>query len=99
MLCVMNRMHRFENLRSEISDLKSQFESTSRQIRAWADSLQNSQIKGQRHLNDTSRQQYEQSNRTSAFMKKQAEFKQQMEERLTRVARERANRQRQTDGD
>lgn len=102
MLCVMDRMHRFENLKSEISDLKSQFENTSRQIRAWADSLQNSEIKGQRHLNDKSRQQYEQSNRMSAFMKKQAEFKQQMEERLNREAKERANRQQQqrhTDGE
>lgn len=100
MLCVMDRMQRFDNLKSEISDLKSQFESTSRQIRAWADSLQNSEIKGQRHLNDKSRQQYEQSNRMSAFMKKQAEFKQQMEERLNREAKERANRQQQqTDGE
>ena len=44
-------------LRSEISDLKSQIsaliprcESISRQLRGWADSLQNSDIRGQRHF-------------------------------------------------
>jgi four helix bundle protein len=40
----------FADLKSEISNLKSQAESISRQLRAWADSLQNSGIKGQRYL-------------------------------------------------
>lgn len=97
MLCVMERMPRFDNLKSEIKDLKSQFESASRQIRAWADSLQNSEIKGQRHLNDKSRQRYEQSNRTSSFMNRQAEFKHQMEQRLNREAAERASRRLQNE--
>jgi four helix bundle protein len=34
-------------------------ESCSRQLRAWSESLQNSDIKGQRHLNDESRVSYE----------------------------------------
>ena len=46
-------------LKSEISNLKSLAESCSRQLRAWADSLQNSDIKGQRHLNDQSRDQWD----------------------------------------
>ena len=33
-------------------------ESCSRQLRAWADSLQNSEIKGQRHLNEKTREDY-----------------------------------------
>ena len=64
-------------LRSEISDLRCQIsdliprcESVSRQLRAWADSLQNSDIKGQRHLNDASRSAYDQVGRTRAFMDK-----------------------------
>jgi hypothetical protein len=40
-------------LRFEISDLKASAESCSRQLRAWADNLQNSDIRGQRHLNDS----------------------------------------------
>ena len=40
------------SLKSEISNLISTAESCSRQIRGWADSLQNSDIKGQRYLTD-----------------------------------------------
>ncbi len=55
------------HLKSEISDLIPLAESCSRQIRAWADSLQNSDIKGQRHLNDQSRRDYESDKRAAAF--------------------------------
>ncbi len=47
------------DLKSQISDLKSLAESCSRQLRAWADSLQNSDITGPRHLNDKSRAHYQ----------------------------------------
>jgi hypothetical protein len=64
-------------LKSQISDLKSkidrlipQCESVSRQIRKWADSLQNTDIPGQRHLTDRSRAAYEQAKRTTQFMDK-----------------------------
>lgn len=43
------------DLISEISNLISLAESCSRQLRGWADSLQNSDIAGQRHLNEKSR--------------------------------------------
>jgi hypothetical protein len=43
------------------------WESCSRQIRAWADSLQNSDIKGQRHLTDQARRQYDSGKRAAAF--------------------------------
>jgi len=55
------------DLKSQISNLKSLAESCSRQLRGWADSLQNSDIKGQRHLNDKSRQADDQKKRASAF--------------------------------
>src|ERR1041384_3613019 len=42
----------FAHLKSQISNFKSQAENCGRQLRAWADSLQNSDIRGQRHLND-----------------------------------------------
>jgi four helix bundle protein len=64
-------------LKSQISELKSQIvqliplcESVSRQIRKWADGLQNSDIAGQRHLNEQSRAAYEQVRRTRTFMEK-----------------------------
>lgn len=56
-------------LKSQISNLKSTAEDCSRQIRAWADSLQNSAIQGQRHLNERSRREYEQKKRATDFDK------------------------------
>jgi four helix bundle protein len=50
MLCFLDRRLRLPNFKSQISNLKSLAESCSRQLRAWADSLQNSDIKGPRHL-------------------------------------------------
>lgn len=58
MLCFFERRPDLQNLESQISNLKSLAESCARQLRAWADSLQNSDIKGQRHLNEHSRQQW-----------------------------------------
>ena len=58
---MLNFIERFPEaapLESRISDLKSLAESCSRQIRAWADNLQNTDIKGQRHLNDRSKHNY-----------------------------------------
>jgi len=55
MLCFLERLRGFADLKSQISDLKSLAESCSRQLRGWADSLQNSDIKGQRHLNNNVR--------------------------------------------
>lgn len=55
MLCLLERLPAFVNLKFQISNLKLQAENISRQLRAWADSLQNSDIKGQRYLTDKSR--------------------------------------------
>ena len=67
MLHFTGRIAEANHLRSEISDLISLAESCSRQIRAWADSLQNSPIKGPRHLNDQSRAVFEANRRAEAF--------------------------------
>jgi four helix bundle protein len=56
MLCYFERRPALVDFKSQISNLKSVAESCSRQLRAWADSLQNSEIEGQRHLNDKSRE-------------------------------------------
>jgi len=70
MLLLCDRLGRFAHLRSAISDIKSLAESASRQLRAWADSLQNSEIKGQRHLNRASRSEHDRHNRAMAFERK-----------------------------
>ena len=69
MLCFFARRSALKDFRSQISDLKSLAESCSRQIRAWTDSLQNSEIKGPRHLNDKTRAQYQSKSKAKAFEK------------------------------
>lgn len=49
MLTLWNRRAWMECLRSQIDELIALAESCSRQLRAWADSLQNSEIAGPRH--------------------------------------------------
>jgi len=51
----LDRAPGFEEVRSEIPDLINRAESISRQLRAWADSLQNTEIRGTRYLTDQSR--------------------------------------------
>ena len=72
MLCFIERRKRhfgshISNLKSEISNLKSLAESTSRQLCAWAESLQNSDIKGQRHLTDRERDRFDRKQSRDAF--------------------------------
>ncbi len=55
MLLLLERMPKFSNLKPQIPSLKKLAESISRQLRGWADSLQNSEIKGQRYLTDKTR--------------------------------------------
>jgi predicted RNase H-like nuclease (RuvC/YqgF family) len=73
---IHNRSSDKSNLKSEISNLKSEIarlvalaESCSRQLRGWADSLQNSDIRGQRNLSARSREAYESNRRAKAFLK------------------------------
>lgn len=60
MMCVLERLPEYDttDLKSQISNLKSSAESVGRQLRAWADSLQNSDIKGQRRMTAQSQQWY-----------------------------------------
>ena len=55
------------HLKSQISDLKLLAESCSRQIRAWTEHLQNTDIQGPRHLNDKSRASNEGRKTADAF--------------------------------
>jgi four helix bundle protein len=59
MLCFFERRPKLRDFKSQISNLKLVAERCSRQLRAWADSLQNSDIAGPRHLNDQSRANYQ----------------------------------------
>src|SRR5580658_8781702 len=69
MLILKLRRARLPEHKSQLAKLAALAESCSRQLRGWADSLQNSDIKGQRHLTDKSRQEDEQKKRAAAFQK------------------------------
>lgn len=56
---VIERMRLFEHLKSEISNLKSLARNISRQLGGWAFSLQESDIKGSRHLTEQSKNVYQ----------------------------------------
>jgi four helix bundle protein len=70
MICLLDTFPGFGDLRSEISNLKSLAETVSRQLRAWADSLQNSEITGQRYLTAKSRQSERARKDRDEFLKK-----------------------------
>lgn len=67
MLCFCERLHFLAHLKSQISNLKSLAGNIARQLRGWADSLQNSNVKGQRYLNNRSRALDEHERRGAAF--------------------------------
>lgn len=79
MLHLLDRITRFAHLKFQISNLKSSSEGCSRQLRAWADSLQNSDIEGPRRLNDKTRRQYD---RRKAAAEGEAEFRKMLIEHL-----------------
>jgi len=67
--CLCERLPGFTDLRSEISDLKLKAEGISRQLRRWADSLQNSDIRGQRYLTDKTRNKTKEAREREEFLK------------------------------
>ena len=69
-LIFMEQRPGLRNFKSQISDLKSLAESCSRELRAWAEHLQNSDIRGPRHLNDAVRREIEQKKAAKGFSKK-----------------------------
>jgi four helix bundle protein len=58
------------HLKSQISNLISQSEAVSRQLRGWAGSLQNSDIPGQRRMTEQSQTEYRQRKRAESFLEK-----------------------------
>jgi four helix bundle protein len=74
MLCYFERRPALQDFKSQILNLKSSAESCSRQIRAWTESLQNSDIKGQRHLNEKAHADWQKARKTEADKAKAKDF-------------------------
>ena len=70
LLCLMERMSSLDGLKSEISALKAQATSVSRQLGAWTESLKNSEITGTRYLDVRKRQEMESIRRRESFLEK-----------------------------
>jgi len=75
MLCLLERLPGVSDLKSEISNLKSKAENVSRQLRAWADSLQNSDIRGQRYLTEKTKRLSKEARERQEFLKELAEIR------------------------
>ena len=69
-LHVMSRLAMMKDYKSQITDFIKRATGISRQIGAWADSLQNSDARGQRYQTDSSRRAAEQKKRSDDFMAK-----------------------------
>jgi four helix bundle protein len=70
MLKVLLRWNEFSNLKSQISDLIKDAEKISRQLYGWIESLKNSDISGQRHLDDKARNRYTSMQDKQDFLEK-----------------------------
>ncbi|SRR6266404_128831 len=81
-LCLLELLPHFRDLKSEISNLKSRSVSISRQLQGWANSLQNSQIKGQRYLTDNTRRASQAAREREEFLE---ELRRMQEERIAKL--------------
>jgi len=75
MFCLLERTDCFKELRAEIPDLRSRALSISKQLRSWADSMQNSDIRGQRYLTDKSRRVTKEAREREEFLKELDEIR------------------------
>jgi four helix bundle protein len=69
-LHVLNRVSALSHLQSEICNFRAKAESISRQLRAWAGTLQNSDVTGTRYMNEKNRDRQEARQKADAFMTK-----------------------------
>lgn len=68
MLCLLECLPGFDDLKFEISNLKLRSEGVSRQLRAWADSRQNSEIRGQRYLTNKGKRSTKEAREREEFL-------------------------------
>lgn len=89
MLCLCERLSRFNDFKSEIEHLKLRAESISKQLNGWLESLKNSEIKGTKFLTEKERRRYLQQKDLKEFDAEMKQYRKELEERLIREAEER----------
>jgi four helix bundle protein len=75
MLCLLERIPAFNELRTDLASLKTKAESCSRQLKAWSKSLQDSDMKGERHVNEKTRRAAQAAREREEFLKELAEIR------------------------
>src|SRR4030095_8991139 len=75
MLCLLERLPCFRELRSETRPLKARAESCSKQLKGWAQSLQNSQFKGERNVNAKTKRAQQAAREREEFLRELAEIR------------------------
>jgi four helix bundle protein len=75
MLCLIERMPSFKGLKQEIKILKTNAESCSRQLKAWARALQNSELKGERHVSQKTKRATQAAKERQDFLNELAEIR------------------------
>src|SRR6185503_20378521 len=73
--CLLESLRGFADLNSELHTVKSKAESCSKQIKAWAETLQNSGYKGERYVNDKLKRSELAGREREEFLKELAEIK------------------------
>jgi four helix bundle protein len=75
MLCLLERLPNFDALTADFQTLGSKAESCSRQLKAWAESLQNSDYKGERYVTDKLKRSDEATREREEFLKELLEIR------------------------
>ena len=75
MLCLLERIRLFQELGSDIRVLKRKAESCSRQLKGWTQSLQDSDFKGERHVNQKTKRIDQAARDREEFLKELAEIR------------------------
>ena len=75
MLCLLERIPAFRSLNQDVEVIKKRAESCSRQLKAWAQSLQNSNFRGERHVNQRTKRIDQAARDREEFLKELAEIR------------------------
>lgn len=75
MLCLLERISAFRPLNKEVAALKAQSENCSRQLKGWCQSLQNSNFRGERHVNQRTTRMEKAAREREEFLKELAEIR------------------------
>jgi four helix bundle protein len=75
MPCLIERIPTFQALKPRVELLKSKAESCSRQLKAWAQALQNSDFKGERHVSQKTKRATQAAKEREDFLNELAEIR------------------------